>query len=93
MSYTIKKVAIFTLCKCSNILGYLFSKPVNKPMPMGYQASKVGNLPPTFSNLLFIYMKGMKHVNTYCTKYFCHVVSFKPSSYSSPDKNTNGEKD
>lgn len=28
----------------------------------------------------------MKHMNTYCTKYFSQVVSFKPSSYSSGDK-------
>lgn len=62
-------------------------------MPLDYQAIKVGNSFPAFSNMLFIDMKWMKHMSTYCTKYFSQVVSFKPSSYSSLDKNANGEKD
>lgn len=49
---------------------------MNKPVPMGYKTSKVGNLFPTFLNLLFIDTKGMKHMNAYCTKFFSQIVSF-----------------
>lgn len=37
---------------------------------MDYRASKVENLLTTFSNLLFINMKGMKHMNMYQTRFF-----------------------
>lgn len=62
-------------------------------MPLDYQAIKVGNSFPASSNTLFIDVKRIKCMNAYCTKYFSQTVSFKPSSYSSLDKNANGEKD
>lgn len=66
---------------------------VNKSMPLDYQAIKVGNSFSASSNMLFIDVKRIKCMNPYCTKYFSQAVSFKPSSYSSLDKNANGEKD
>lgn len=54
-----EKGVIFILYKY-----YINIYSVSKPVPMGYWSSKVGNLSSAFSNLIFIDMKGMKHIQT-----------------------------